>query len=216
MRKQQIAVIGLGRFGSSAAIQLASLGYDVLGVDKNEDLVEKMSDELTHVVRADTANEGALEELGIRNFDVVVVGISSDVQSSIVTTLILKHLNVPYVIAKARDELHGEILDRIGADKVIYPEHEAGLRISHTFISRALLDYVEVVPGYGVSKIRVPDRFVGRSLQVLGFGGESGLHVLMIGRNKSVVFDPNPSERIQSGDVLMLVGEDRYLSEMEL
>jgi len=116
--KQQIAVIGLGRFGSSAAIQLASLGYDVLGVDKNADLVENMSDELTHVVRADTSNEGALEELGIRNFGVVVVGISSDVQSSIVTTLILKHLDVPYVIAKARDELHGEILDRIGADKV--------------------------------------------------------------------------------------------------
>ena len=90
------------------------------------------------------------------------------------------------------------------------------MRISHTFISRDILDYVEVVPGYGVSKIRVPDRFVGRSLQVLGFGEESGLQVLMIGRNKSVVFDPSPSERIQGGDVLMLVGEDHYLSEMEL
>ena len=216
MPSQQIAVIGLGRFGSSAAMQLASLGYDVLGVDRNEDLVENLSDEITHVVRADTSNEGALEELGIRNFDVVVVGISSDVQSSIVTTLILKHLNVPYVIAKARDELHGEILDRIGADKVIYPEREAGMRISHTFISREILDYVEVVPGYGVSKIRVPDRFVGRSLQVLGFGEDSGLRILMIGRNNSVVHDPQPSERIQDGDVLMVVGEDRYLSEMEL
>ncbi len=216
MPKQQIAVIGLGRFGSSAAMQLVRLGYDVLGVDRNEDLVENLSDELTHVVRADTSNEGALEELGIRNFDVVVVGISSEVQSSIVTTLILKHLNVPYVIAKARDELHGEILDRIGADKVIYPEREAGLRISHTFISRELLDYVEVVPGYGVSKIRVPDRFVGRSLQVLGFGEDSGLRILMIGRGDSVVHDPQPGERIQDGDVLMVVGEDRYLSEMEL
>jgi len=117
---------------------------------------------------------------------------------------------------KARDELHGEILDRIGADKVVYPEHEAGLRISHTFISHAILDYVEVVPGYGVSKIRVPDRFVGRSLQVLGLDEESGLRVLMIGRNKSVIYDPYPSERLQDGDVLMLVGEDRYLSEMEL
>ena len=216
MPNQQIAVIGLGRFGTSAAIQLASLGYDVLGVDKSADKVESMSDELTHVVRADTANEGALEELGIRNFDVVVVGISSDVQGSIITTLILKHLDVPYVVAKARDELHGEILDRIGADKVIYPEHEAGVRIAHTFISHAIIDYVEVVPGYGVSKLKVPDRFVGRSLQVLGFGEDDGLRILMIGRNDSVVHNPKLSERIQDGDVLMMVGEDRYLSEMEL
>ncbi len=140
MSVREFAVIGLGRFGSSVARTLASLGHSVLGVDRDAGRVQALAGELTHVVEADAASEEVLRALGLRNMDTVVVAISSDIESSILITLMLKELGVPRVVAKAATELHGKVLARVGADRVIFPERDMGVRVAHSLVTERVLD----------------------------------------------------------------------------
>ncbi|RPJ20387.1 MAG: TrkA family potassium uptake protein, partial [Planctomycetaceae bacterium] len=154
--RKQVVVIGLGRFGSSLAHTLVELGHEVLGIDKNLDAVNAAADFVTQSVQADASGEEALKEIGVRNFDIGVVSIGEDVKSSILITLLLKRLGVQWVVSKAADELHGEILRRVGADRVVYPESETGVRVAHGLAVPAVVDYLKVIPGYGISKIVAP------------------------------------------------------------
>lgn len=138
--KKQFAVIGMGRFGLSVAKALSDMGFDVLAIDTDEHRTQAVSNIVTHAVSADSTDEEALRALGIRNFDVVVVAIGQDIQASILTTLILKDLGLPIIIVKAQNELHGKVLQKIGADKVIYPERDMGLRVAHHLTSPNILD----------------------------------------------------------------------------
>ena len=133
--KQQVAVIGLGRFGSAVAEELARFGHDVLGIDSDLSVVQRLSTRLSHVVQTDASDHQSLEQLGVAGFDSAVVGITGHIETSILVTLLLKRLGVERVIAKARNDLHGEILTRVGADRVIYPEHDTGLRLAHSWSS---------------------------------------------------------------------------------
>ena len=135
MAKKQYAVIGMGRFGSSVARELSDLGFEVLAIDVSEQKIQEVSNWVTHAVAVDSTDEEALRSLGLRNFDVVVVAIGEDIQASILTTLILKELGVPELIVKAQNELHGKVLNKIGADKVVFPERDMGLRVAHHLIS---------------------------------------------------------------------------------
>lgn len=138
MRKQ-FAIIGMGRFGSSIARTLSQLGFEVMAIDFREETVQEISSIVTHAVQADSTDEEALRALGIRNFDVVVVAIGEDIQASILTTLILKEMGIPTVVVKAVNDLHGKVLKKIGADKVVYPERDMGQRVAHHLISSILL-----------------------------------------------------------------------------
>ena len=131
MRKKQYAVIGMGRFGSSIAKALAEMGFEVLAVDSNEQRIQEISSIVTHAVTADATDEEALRAIGVRNFDVAVVAIGDDIQASILTTLILKDLGMPNLIVKAQSDLHGKVLSKIGADRVVFPERDMGLRVAH-------------------------------------------------------------------------------------
>lgn len=212
---KQIVVVGLGRFGITLATTLSRLGNDVLAVDQNLEIVQSVASQVTHAVQAEASNEAALKELGIGNFDIAVVAIGSDIQSSVLVTILLKRLGIPYVIARANDDLHGEILKKIGADKVVFPEAEMGERIGHEAILGNIDGYMPIVAGYGIAKIKVTPELAGKSLFDLGMGplGEFGIAVLLIQRGEEVHVTPTPDETIDSGDIIIISGSDTKIGE---
>ncbi|KIL36096.1 potassium uptake system protein [Cohnella kolymensis] len=215
MAKKQFAVIGLGRFGSSVAKYLSEMGYEVLAVDDNSQRVQDVAHAVTHAVIADSTDEEAMSALGIRNFDVVVVAIGQDIQSSILTTLILKDLGVPSIIVKAQNELHGKVLSKIGADKVIYPERDMGLRVAHHLISPNILEHIELSPDYSIVEMKVPSAMVGKNLIQLDIRQKYECNVLAVKKNNDMDITPAPNVPLQPDDVLVIVGRNGQLTKLE-
>lgn len=210
--KQQVAVIGLGRFGSAVATELVRLGHDVLGVDNEMNTVQRLSAALSHVVQAEATDEETLRRLGVAEFDAAVVGITENLETSILTTLLLKRLGVPRVIVKARNEMHGEILGRVGADRVVYPERDTGVRLAHSWTSAAITDSLDVVEGYAISRVAVPESLIGRTIGEAITSGNFGVTLVLLARGTRVTTYPPSDVRLQRGDLLVIGGE---LSEME-
>ena len=213
--KKQVAVIGLGRLGIALATTLHSLGHDVLALDVNEKNVQSIASQITHTVQADATNEATLRELGIGNFDIAIVT-TSDVASSVLTTVLLRKLGVGYIIARAENELHGSILEKIGADKVVYPEREMGTMIAHVLTLGDVIDYIPVTIGYGVVKLIAPPSFVGQTLSDLGFGpkGKWKVAVVLILRKQEVTITPSGAEMVKLGDTLIVSGNWDSLEEL--
>jgi trk system potassium uptake protein TrkA len=209
-----VVVIGLGRFGSSLARTLSGRGHEVLGLDTDMRKVEAAAEFVTQATQVDATDEGALIELGVRDFDIGVVAIGGDIKSSIMIALLLKKLGVKRVVGKAYDELHGEILAKIGADTVVYPERDTGMRIAHTLMIPCAEDYTEVMPGYGVAKIAVPKPLAGKHLGDVDLKGRFGVSVLMLRRKKEVIVNPSRHEVVGDGDILILAGRDEDLEAM--
>ena len=214
MAKKQVVVIGLGRFGSSVARALSELGHEVLGLDSDLRRVEEVSEFATQAAQVDATDEDALRDMGVRNFDIGVVAIGSDVKSSILATLLLKRLGVKTVVSKAQDELHGDILEKVGADRVVYPERETGLRVAHALASPNLVDYLQVMPGFGIGKLVAPLAFQGKELGQLDLKGKFGLTTLILRRGNELVLNPSRSEVIGRGDVLVVTGRDEQLEAL--
>lgn len=215
MPKKQFAIIGLGRFGTSVAQYLAGVGYEVLAVDDNEDRVQEVAHQVTHAVSADSTDEEAMKALGIRNFDVVIVAIGQDIQSSILTTLILKELGVPKLVVKAQNELHGKVLHKIGADKVVFPERDMGLRVAHSLISKNILEHIELGGDYSIIEMKVPQAFLNRSLKELDLRAKYGCNVLAVKRGAEMNITPRSDEPLTAEDVLVIVGKNDNLSKLE-
>ena len=168
---------------------------------------------ITHSVHADATDEAGLNELGIKDFDVAVVAIGSDIQSSVLVTVLLKKLGIPYVVARANNMLHGEILRKIGADKVVFPEYEMGNRVAHELLLGNVSDYLPVTTRYGIISIDAQEDFSGQTLADLGIGprGRDSVGALLIRRGNEVIITPAVSEVIKAGDVLILAGTDDRL-----
>lgn len=216
MAKKQYAVIGMGRFGTSVAHELSELGFDVLAIDANEQKIQEVSNWVTHAVAADSTDEEAMRSLGLRNFDVVVVAIGEDIQASILTTLILKELGVPELIVKAQNELHGKVLDKIGANKVVFPERDMGLRVAHHLISPNILEYIELSNDYSIVEMKAPDFTIGKNLMQLDVRARYKCNVLAIKRGADMNIAPDAGDVIIDGDLLVIVGKTEDLSELEL
>lgn len=212
---KQFAVIGLGRFGTSVASNLFQQGYDVLAIDVSEERTQKFSDEATHVVQADSTNESALKALGIRNFDVVVVAIGEDVQANVMTTLLLKELGVPYVVAKARNSVHGRMLEKIGADKVVYPERDMGVRIAHNIISRNVLDYIELSPNLSIVEVTAPKELINKTLVQANLRPRYGINVVAIKRGDNLNVSPKAEDIILEDDILVVIGGNNGIQSLE-
>ena len=213
--KKQYAVIGLGRFGTSVAVTLHSLGHEVLAIDADEDRVQKISEEVTHVVQADTTDENTLTALGLRNFDAVVVAIGEDVQANVATTLLLRELGVPYIIAKAKNALHGKMLEKIGADRVVYPERDMGQRVAHSLVSSSILDYIELSPELSLVEVTASGGLIGRTLAQTDLRALYGVNVVAIKRFEDLIVPPQPDEMIHKGDVLIVIGATAGVRRME-
>lgn len=213
--KKQALVIGLGRFGISLTTSLARLGYEVMAVDMEERKVQKVAPEVTRAIQGDATNEALLKELDVARFDIAVVAIGSKIEASVLTTILLEKLGVPYIIARANDELHGSILEKIGADSVVYPEFDMGTRLAHWIHEKNVTEYITVTENYGVSKIMAPDYFVGRKLSVLGFGREEkDVHVVLLKHGSEITLNPKLTETVEEDDVLIVLGNDDSLEKL--
>ncbi len=215
MKNKQFAVIGMGRFGSSVATSLIKQGYDVLAIDADSENIQKISEVVTHAVCADSTSEEALGAVGIRNFDVVIVAIGHDVQASVLTTLLLKEMGVGYILAKAQTELHGKMLEKIGADRVVYPERDMGVRIAHSLISTNVLDYIELSPDLSIVEVAVPRQMVGLSLAASNLRADYGINLIAIKRKEKIIVSPEPTENFLEGDTLVMVGPSKGLLKLE-
>jgi trk system potassium uptake protein TrkA len=214
MAREQVMVIGLGRFGSSVSRELERLGHQVLAVDQSEQRVNEIAPDVTHALQLDAADEDALRAAGAGDFTTAIVAISSDAEPSIFATMVLKRLGVRTVIAKASSLLHGEILSRVGADRVVFPERETGLRLAHSFNVPNVIDYLDVAPSFGIEKIRPPKAFIGRSLGELDLKGRLGLTPIALRRGQQVFVNPAREEKLLEGDELILIGRDETLEDL--
>lgn len=215
MKMKQFAIIGLGRFGSALGAELIQQGLEVMGIDKDEEVVDDMADKLTHVIAADCTDEETLKAIGIRNFDCVIVAIGDDIQSSILTTLLLKDLGVKMVVAKALSELHGKVLERIGVDRVIFPEREMGIRVAHQLTSPNLLDYIELSKEYSIAELSVPKCMDGRSLKDLDPRARHGCSVVAINKKSGVVIAPSADDVLAEKDVMVIIGTNKQIEHFE-
>lgn len=215
LSKKQFVVIGMGRFGSSVAKTLYEKGYEVLAIDSSEQRIQDVIHHVTHGVQADSTDEDALKALGVRNFDVIVVAIGQDIQSSILTTLILKDMGVPMLIVKAQNELHGKVLDKIGADKVIFPERDMGQRVAHHLISPNILDIIELSDDYSIVELKASERMIGKNLRELDIRARYGCNVMAIKSKNMMNIAPRAEDTLSRDDILVIVGknEDLHLFE---
>ncbi len=202
---KQFAVIGLGRFGGSLAATLARLGAEVLAIDMDEDRVRELMPVVTQAVQADATDEDALKELGIKNFDVVVVAMKA-FEASLLVTLYLKQNGVQKVVVKAASEVHGKILEKIGADTIIFPEKDMGERLAFSLISGSVIDHIELSDDYSVVEIVVTRALAGRTLRDLNLRNRMGLTVVALKREHNVNVFVSPDEPLREGDVLVAVG----------
>ncbi|HPZ43723.1 MAG TPA: TrkA family potassium uptake protein [Bacillota bacterium] len=212
---KQFAVIGLGRFGSSMAMTLSRMGYDVLAIDHNEEKVNNIIEHVTHAVQADAMDEQALKSLGIRNFDVVIVAIGQDIQANILVTVMLKEMGVKKVVSKAVTDLHGKVLEKVGADKVVFPERDMGVRVAHALVSKNILDQINLSPDYSIIELIPPAQLVNKTLGQGNIRGKYGVTVLAIRRGNDVIISPGAEHLVKEGDVLVVVGRNEKLKALE-
>ncbi|WHE06099.1 TrkA family potassium uptake protein [Thermoanaerobacterium thermosaccharolyticum] len=205
MSGKQFVVIGLGRFGSSVAMTLYSLGCDVLAIDSSEERVQRISDSVTRAVQADATDEKVLRSLGVRNFDVAIIGTGTDIQTSLMVTLMVKELGVKTVVAKALNELHAKVLLKIGADRVIFPEKEAGIKLAHSLTSSNILDFIELSPEYNIVEIMALRDWIGKSLNELKLRQRFGLNIIAIKRENNIKITPSADDIIMEGDNLFVI-----------
>jgi len=212
--KQSVLVIGLGRFGTAAARELMAIGHDVLAVDRDETLVNEIAQDVTSAVQADASDTEVLEGLGAADFDHAIVAISGDAQSSIFATMALRNLGVGNVVAKAGTSLHGAILERVGATRVVYPELEMGSRVAHAFASRHVIDYLDIAPGFGIVRFAVPEEWAGKTVAQLDVGGR-GLTLIALRHGDQLLVSPDGGASLAAGDELVLIGADDRLAAFE-
>lgn len=212
---KQFAVIGLGRFGSSVASELYRLGNDVLGIDIREDRIEDNLENATQVVEADATEEGVLKSLGINNYDVVVVAIGENIQSSILATLIVKELGVETVIVKAQSDLQAKVLYKIGANKVIFAERDMGVRLAHSLVTPNILEYIELSDDYVVAEILSSEKMIGKSLAELNVRAKYGCNVIALKNGENINVSPSADDLIVEGDVLVVIGSKDGLKDFE-
>ena len=212
---KQIAILGLGRFGRALARTLVEMGHDVMGVDANEAVVEKMAPVLTNCVQADVMDEQTLLSLGVTNFDIVVVGIgNSDMQASIFTTLMLKEMGVEHVVCKVSSNQHARILLKLGADRVVYPERDMGMRFAHSIAQSDVLEFIELSEEYSMMEINAPKYLIGKSLKESDVRSKYNINIVAIKRGKKIMVNPSPDAVLEQGDVLLAIGETKALTKL--
>jgi trk system potassium uptake protein TrkA len=215
MKLNQFVIIGLGRFGSSLGKELINLGYEVLGVDRDEEKVQELSSVLTYTVVADATEEEVLRSIGARNFDCGIVAIGDDIQASILATILLKDLGVKKVVAKATSDLHGRVLERVGVDRIIYPERDMGVRVAHQLVSPNLLDYIELSKKYTIAELAVPQCLSGKSLNDVNPRGRFGCSIVAINKPKGIIIAPVAKDVLTTDDVMVVIGTNHQIEQFQ-
>ena len=215
----QYAVIGIGKFGESVARSLSTMGHEVLVIDKSEELIQDVADHVTEAIKADAKNEEVLRSVDIAGYDAVIVGMAQNIEANILVAMLLKDLGVKFIVAKAQNKLHGEVLEKIGVDKVIYPEWDMGSRVARSITSsRNILDYIELSPHHSIIEFTALKDYIGKSLAELDLRAKKNISVLAVKKGDRVVVGPGGDVLIEEDDVLVAIGPHdvlRSLSESE-
>jgi trk system potassium uptake protein TrkA len=210
----EFAVIGLGRFGSSLALTLIERGFHVLGIDRDRTIVQKLSDKMTQIVELDSTDEEALTAVDITSFDTVIVAIGSNFEANLMTTVALKALKVEHVICKALNERQRTILLRVGADRVILPEYEAGRRLAQELAAPGMVDQIALGPEHSITELRAPRSIIGQSLADADLRRRFGITILAVKRDDVLTVSPPPNYTFAAGDILAVIGENSCIARI--
>lgn len=208
-------VVGLGRFGTEAARRLYSQGCEVLAIDSKPALVDRVSEEVTQAVVANAQDKEVLRALGVKEFDCAIVAIGESLSDSVLATMNLKELGVPYVVCKAHDETHRQVLKKLGADRVVIPEQENAARLAKSLSSHNVLDYIELSEDYGIIDVPAPKAWWDKSIIELNVRAKLGVNILAIKRNGNITVSPGADFRILEGDVIVVLGENKALKVVQ-
>lgn len=212
---KKFLVIGLGRFGASVAQALIEMGQFVQSVDVNPARVDELAPILHRVVRADATDPAALRALRVSEYDYVVVAIGDNVEASVLTCLNCRDLGAKVLVAKAQDDAHGRVLERLGVDRVVYPQRDMGTRAAYSITTGSFVDFIRLSEEYGMVELAAPPHLVNHTLKELHLGSRYGLNVLAIRRGNEVIVSPRAEERIHEGDVIVLIGDARGISYIQ-
>ena len=213
--EKQYAVLGLGSFGESVALTLENMGCDVLVMDDSYEKIQEISDKVSYAMKADVADPEALEALGGRNLDGVVIAVSENLEAGIMATMLCKEMGIPLVVAKAKNSLQGAILERVGADRIVYPEIEMGSRVAKSLVSREFMDWIELSKDYSMVEIAVPDKWAGRSLAEVSARERLGINVVGIIVDGKIDVTPDPQKPLPEGGILIVIGTNEILEKFD-
>jgi len=210
---RQFAVIGLGRFGRAVCATLHGLGYEVLGIDASDKLVAQvLADQIVaHALQLDSTEPHALKEAGVYEFDTVIVAIGNYIQESIITTLNVKEGGVPHVVAKASSQIHGKLLDRVGADHVVFPEYEMGCTLARSLTRPGILDQFVLDPDHSIVEVVIPEEFDGKTIAELNLRAKFGVNVLAVSSAQKFEINPGPNVRLQMGMPMVVIGSNKVI-----
>lgn len=215
-KDKQYLVIGCGRFGSSVAKKMCQLGNEVMVIDKEEDSINNIAELVTHTAIVDVTEERDLKSIGLGNFDVVIVAISSDIRASIMATVMAKEMGVPKVVCKAKDELQAKVLYKIGADKVVFPERDMGIRLAYNLASENILDQINLDPEYSIMEIVTPQNWVGKTIIELNLRAKYDITVLAVKTQSGLKVMPSPNYKMQEKNILIIIGNTDKISDIIL
>lgn len=215
-KDKQYIVIGCGRFGSSVAKKMCQLGNEVMVIDKDEDSIENIAEQVTHTAIVDVTEERDLKSIGLGNFDVVIVAISSDIRASIMVTIMAKEMGVPKIVCKAKDELQAKVLYKIGADKVVFPERDMGIRLAYNLASENILDQINLDPEYSIMEIVTPQNWVGKTIIELNLRAKYDITVLAVKTQSGLKVMPSPNYKMQEKNILIIIGNTDKISDIIL
>ena len=215
-KDKQYLVIGCGRFGSSVAKKMCQLGNEVMVIDKDEDSINNIAELVTHTAIVDVTEERDLKSIGLGNFDVVIVAISSDVRASIMATVMAKEMGVPKVVCKAKDELQAKVLYKIGADKVVFPERDMGIRLAYNLASENILDQINLDPEYSIMEIVTPQNWVGKTIIEINLRAKYDITVLAVKTQSGLKVMPSPNYKMQEKNILIIIGNTDKISDIIL
>jgi trk system potassium uptake protein len=220
---RQFAVIGLGRFGRAVCLTLHGMGYEVMGIDTNGSRVAQvLTDQIAaHAVQLDSTQPSALVEAGIPDFDTVIVAIGNYIQESIITTLNVKEAGVAHVVAKASSEIHGKLLMRVGADHVVFPEHEMGCELARSLTRPGILDRFDLDPDHSIVEVLVPQAFDGKTIMDLDLRNQYGLTLMAVSKDNvqendhdKFIINPSPITRLKGGSLMVVVGDNAGIDRL--
>ncbi len=212
MRKQY-AVFGLGSFGESVAVTLQELGCEVVVVDNHMERIEDISPYVSYAVQADIEDPEVIRSLGARNLDGVIVAVADDMEASIMATLVTKEIGVPYVLAKAKNELHAKVLKKIGADSIIFPEKEIGQSVARNLVSGEFVDWISLSPDYSITEIQVPEKWIGKSLSEIDVRRTRDVNVVGVRIGEKIQVTIDPEEPLQKEMMLIMIGSNEALEK---
>lgn len=214
---KSFAVIGMGRFGRAVAMQLFNLGHEVMAIDIDETLIQSVSDYVTDAVVCDAKDESVLRGVSIKNYDCVIVAIGSRMNDSILTTLLLKELGVKNVVCKANDINHKKILLKIGADSVIIPEYEMGIKYASQLVSKNIIDIIELSSEYAIAEFKVPGAWAGKTIAELDLRRKKNINIVAVkhgGKAEEVNITPSPGYSFDESDVVVIVGPEGVINSI--